>query len=110
LVRLIKRIQALGFSLKEVKTVLALGRGSSATIGDAATLLQSKLEEFDARIAELQELRQALAAMVNSHRRGATMPFAPAFQNYVRQLSAEALADDDGKPPDRKRDQVKKIP
>jgi DNA-binding transcriptional MerR regulator len=40
LVRLIKRIQALGFSLKEVKAVLALGRGPSATIGDAASLLE----------------------------------------------------------------------
>ncbi len=91
LVMLIKRIQALGFSLKEIKAVLALGRGPSATIGDAASLLESKLEEIDAKIAELRELRQALAKMVKTHRQGAAVPFAPAFQDYVRQLSAEAL-------------------
>ncbi len=110
LVRLIKHIQALGFSLKEIKAVLALGRGRSATAGDAASLLESKLEKIDAKIAELRELRQALAKMVKAHRQGAAIPFAPAFQDYVRQLSGEALAGDNGRAGDRKRDQAKKIP
>jgi MerR family transcriptional regulator, copper efflux regulator len=110
LVRLIKRIQALGFSLKEIKVVLALGRGPSATIGDAASLLESKLEEIDAKIAELRELRQTLAKMVKTHRQGAAVPFAPAFQDYVRRLSEESLADDNGRASDRKRDQPRKIP
>ena len=61
LVRLIKHIQALGFSLQEVRAVLALGRGPSATVADAASLLESKLEQIDAKIAELRELRQSLA-------------------------------------------------
>ena len=104
LVRLVKRIQALGFSLKEIKAVLALGRGPSATVGDAASLLESKLEEIDAKIAELRELRQALAKMVKTHRQGAAMPFAPAFQDYVRQLSGEAPAGDYGRAGDRLRD------
>lgn len=109
LVRLIKHIQAHGFSLKEVKAVLTLGRGPSATIGDAASLLESKLEEIDARIAELRELRQALAMMVKSHREGAAVPFAPRFQDYVRQLSEEALELDHGKTGDQKRDPAKKF-
>jgi DNA-binding transcriptional MerR regulator len=110
LVRLIKRIQALGFSLKEIKAILALGRGPAATMGDAASLLESKLGEIDARISELEELRQALAQMVKSHRHGAAVPFAPAFQDYVRQLSREALAGENGRAVDRKRVRAKKIP
>ena len=110
LVMLIKRIQALGFSLKEIKAVLVLGRGRSSTVGDAASLLESKLEEIDAKIAGLRELRRTLAKMVKTHRQGAAVPFAAAFQDYVRQLSAEAIAGDNGKAGDRKRDQRKEIP
>jgi MerR family mercuric resistance operon transcriptional regulator len=109
LVRLVKRIQALGFSLKEIKAVLALGRGLSATIGDPASLIQSKVEEIDAKIAELRELRQALVTMVTSDRKAPAAPFAPVFQDYVRQLSEEALAGDHARAGDRKRDQPKKI-
>jgi MerR family mercuric resistance operon transcriptional regulator len=110
LVRLIKRIQALGFSLKEIKAILALGRGPSTTVGDAASLLESKVEEVDAKIAELRELRQALAEMVKTHRQGAAVPFAPAFQNYIRQLSEEALARDNERDGERKRYPAKKLP
>jgi MerR family mercuric resistance operon transcriptional regulator len=109
LVRLIKHIQALGFSLKEVKAVLALGRGPSATVGDAASLLESKLEKIDARIAELRELRQALTKMVQTHRQGAAVPFAPEFQDHIRQLSEQALAHDNGKTGARNRDPAKKF-
>ena len=79
-------------------------------MADAASLLESKVEEIDARIAELQKLRQALAEMVKTHRQGAEVPFAPAFQDFVRQLSGEALAGDNAKAGNRKRDQAKKIP
>jgi hypothetical protein len=79
-------------------------------VGDAASLLESKLEEIDARIAELQELRQALAEMVKTHRHGAAVPFAPAFQDYIRQLSDEALLGDNGRTGDRNQDRAKKIP
>jgi MerR family transcriptional regulator, copper efflux regulator len=110
LVRLTKRIQALGFSLKEIRAVLALGKAPSSTMGDAASLLQSKVEEIDAKIADLRKLRQVLAEMVTTHRHGAAVPFAPAFQDFVRQLSEEALAGDVGSPRERKPGQAKKSP
>jgi DNA-binding transcriptional MerR regulator len=110
LVRLTKRIQALGFSLKEIKAILALGSAPSATMADAASALESKVEEIDAKIAELRKLRQVLAEMVKTHRQGANVPFAPAFQEFVQRLSGEALAGDDGRAGDGKPAQPKKIP
>jgi MerR family transcriptional regulator, copper efflux regulator len=109
LVILIKRIQALGFSLKEIKEILALRKAPSITLGDAAARLQSKIEEIDAKIGELRGLRNALAKMVKSHRQGAALPFAQAFEDHVQQLSDEAIAEDNEKTRDRKRDQGKKI-
>jgi DNA-binding transcriptional MerR regulator len=108
LVILIKGIQALGFSLKEIKAILALGKAPSTTVGDAAVRLEAKLAEIDAKIAELRQLRNALAKMVKSHRHGASMPFAPAFEEHVQQLSREALAKDKEKARDRIRRPTKK--
>jgi DNA-binding transcriptional MerR regulator len=106
---LIKRIQALGFSLKEIKELLALSKAPSTTMHDAADRLQSKLEEIDARIRELHELRSTLVKMVQSHRQGATRSFAPAFLDHIRQLSAETIAEDDEKPRDGRLHRPNKI-
>jgi DNA-binding transcriptional MerR regulator len=106
---LIKRIQVLGFSLKEIKEILALSKAPSTTMHDAADRLQSKLEEIDAKIHELQALRGTLAKMVKSHRQGPTRSFAPAFLDHIRQLSLETIAQDDEKRRDGKRHPPKKI-
>jgi hypothetical protein len=47
--------------------------------------------------------------MVKTHRQGAAMPFAKAFENHVQQLSSMAMATDNEKIRDQKRNQVKKI-
>jgi DNA-binding transcriptional MerR regulator len=108
LVILIKRIQALGFSLKEIKEILALRKLPSTTFGDAAVRLQSKIEEIDRKIGELRGLRNTLADMVKTHSEGAATPFAPAFENHVRELSLEAIAEENGKLSDRNRERKKK--
>jgi MerR family mercuric resistance operon transcriptional regulator len=97
LVRFVKRIQALGFSLKEIKAILALGKATSTTVGDAAAFLESKIEEIDTKISGLREVRNALAKMVESHRQGAAERFAPLFQEYVRQLSGDPVAENNPK-------------
>src|SRR5215470_13006837 len=50
LVRLIKHVQGLGFSLKEIKGFLALRKSPSATLESATAGLASKIEEVDAKI------------------------------------------------------------
>jgi DNA-binding transcriptional MerR regulator len=109
LVMLIKRIQAVGFTLKDIKAIMAFGKASSSTLGDVTTHLESKIEEIDAKITELQKLRKNLMTMVKTHRQGAAMPFAPLFEDYVQQLSGQAIAEDNEKTKDRKRKKAKKI-
>lgn len=61
LVRLIRLAQGLGFSLAEIGALLR-GLGDGLEAEEVATLLQGKLEEIDARIAAMQELREVIAA------------------------------------------------
>jgi DNA-binding transcriptional MerR regulator len=110
LVILIKHIQALGFSLKEIREIMALRKLPSTTFGDAAVRLQSKIEEIDKKIGELRRLRNTLAKMVKTHRLGAATPFAPAFENHVQELSQEAITKENGKLLDQSRKRKNKIP
>jgi len=109
LVILIKRIQALGFTLKEIEAIMAFRQARSTTLGDVASRLESKIGEIDAKIGELRKLRNNLRKMVKSHRQGAAVPFAPLFEDYIQQLSGEAIAEDNEKTKDRKRKKAKKI-
>jgi MerR family transcriptional regulator, copper efflux regulator len=92
LVRIIKHLQGLGFSLKEIKELLARRKLRSVTLGTASEKLASKIGELDAKIAQLQGIRATLAQMLESHRERADVPFAPLFDKHVEQLASEALA------------------
>ena len=58
-VHFIKRAQALGFSLDEIR--INLSRVGRSPCSGVRRLLQQKLEDVDRRIAELSEFRQELA-------------------------------------------------
>lgn len=84
--RVVKAAQRLGFTLDEVAELLELGRHhhSGADTGLAA-LAREKLAEVDARIADLQVIRERLAAaievgcddlMVCAGTAGCPLPFA----------------------------------
>jgi MerR family transcriptional regulator, copper efflux regulator len=92
IVRIIKHLQRLGFSLKEIKELLARRRLRSVTLGTASEKLASKIGELDVKIAELQGIRATLAQMLENHRQRADVPFAPLFDKHVEQLASEALA------------------
>ena len=109
LVILIKRIQSLGFTLKEIEAIMAFRQARSTTLGDVTSRLESKIGEIDAKIGELRKLRNTLRKMVKSHRQGAAVPFAPLFEDYIQQLSGEAMAEDNEKAKDRKQKKAKKI-
>ena len=92
IVRLIKHIQGLGFSLKEIKGLIALRMSPSATLESTCGSLERKLEEIDAKISTLAAIRSTLAQMIESHRRGGNKPFAPAINRHVEKLANEAIA------------------
>lgn len=61
-VRFIKRAQQLGFSLAEVKNLLALDDGQSCS--KAQGLAEMKLATIEARIADLQRMRRTLKDLI----------------------------------------------
>ena len=60
--RFIKRAQALGFSLEEIATLLAVDQGSHCA--ETRELAAAKLALVDAKMRDLKAMRSALAAMV----------------------------------------------
>jgi len=73
--RFIRRAQALGFTLKEVRDLLSLsGRRDVAQVRRAA---QKKLADVERRIAALEQVRQGLATLIAAcpgHGRAADCP------------------------------------
>ena len=63
-VQFIKKAQALGFTLEEIKVILGLREQGRAPCRCVADVGKKHLRELDARIAALQALQRALAAAV----------------------------------------------
>jgi len=63
-VQFIKKAQALGFTLEEIKDILGLREQGRAPCRCVADVARKHLGELDARIAALQEFRRSLAAVV----------------------------------------------
>lgn len=62
--RFIRRAQALGFTLKEVKELLALS--AQRDVGRVKRSAQTKLVDVEARIAALERVRDGLAKLITA--------------------------------------------
>ncbi|AWI80580.1 MAG: MerR family transcriptional regulator [Betaproteobacteria bacterium HGW-Betaproteobacteria-13] len=81
--RAVRRAQQLGFSLEEIDGLLALNEDTDRD--RARALAQSKIELLDARIRQMQEMRNALTELVGCCQR----TDAPAPCPILRALSTE---------------------
>lgn len=63
-VRFIRKAQALGFSLEEIKEILGLSRQGASPCGRVQAALAEKLGEVDRRLTELSSFRNELAALI----------------------------------------------
>lgn len=63
-VRFIRKAQAIGFSLDEIKEIIALAQKGKSPCGRVQTALAGKLEEVDRRLKDLSDFRDDLAALV----------------------------------------------
>lgn len=63
-VQFIKKAQALGFTLEEIKEILDLRKKGGAPCRSVADAGKKHLQELDARIVALKEFRRELAAVV----------------------------------------------
>ncbi len=65
-VRFIKRAQGLGFTLKEIHELLVLRTQKTADCADVLAVTQTKIEDIDAKVRELQGMRNALARVAST--------------------------------------------
>jgi MerR family copper efflux transcriptional regulator len=78
--RFIRRAQKLGFSLKEIRALLSLS--ALRNVAQVKRAAQDKLADVDARIADLQRVRNGLASLVKAcpgHGRAADCPILQAL-------------------------------
>lgn len=61
--RFIRRAQALGFSLDEIGDLLALSDNPTASAGRVKRITQSKIDDIEQRIRDLQRVKQALSGL-----------------------------------------------
>jgi len=92
IVRLIKYVQGLGFSLKEIKQLMALRKSPSATLLSTCGILENKIDEIDAKIAALAAIRSTLAGLLEFHQQRGSASFAQALDRHVEELSSEAVS------------------
>jgi Cu(I)-responsive transcriptional regulator len=63
--RFIRRSRDLGFTIKEIQTLLGLWNNRRRASGDVKKLALKHIADLDARIAEMQGMRQALHQLAN---------------------------------------------
>jgi MerR family transcriptional regulator, copper efflux regulator len=65
-VRFIKRAQELGFSLKEIKELLALRIAPSSTRADVRKRAGTKVADIDGKIEHLRDMKKALERLIDA--------------------------------------------
>jgi DNA-binding transcriptional MerR regulator len=63
-VRFLKRAQELGFTLRELKLMLAMSRSTKLKRRDLDAIGAEKLAEIDARIVDLRRVRRAISGLL----------------------------------------------
>ncbi len=64
-IRFIKRAQAAGFTLEEIKGLLAIQHDPEGTAGSVWQIVDVKIADIDARIRALQMMRQTLVNLLD---------------------------------------------
>ncbi|MEO8467057.1 MAG: heavy metal-responsive transcriptional regulator [Gammaproteobacteria bacterium] len=62
--RFIRRAKDLGFTLREIRELLALSHDRERGVGDVKRLAQQRLAEIEHRIAELQRVERGLKQLI----------------------------------------------
>jgi Hg(II)-responsive transcriptional regulator len=92
LVQFVKRAQALGFSLREVKELLGLREVPHATCGDVVVLARHKIEEIDAKINDLRAMREALTELLKRCTGRAPIVQCPIIESLLDEPKSRAKA------------------
>jgi MerR family transcriptional regulator, copper efflux regulator len=80
--RFIRRARNLGFSMKEIGMLVSLWQSETRSSAEVRALAVHHLREMDARISEMQEMRAALAGLVEQCR-GNEKPACPILESLA---------------------------
>lgn len=86
----VRRATALGFSLAEVKSLLTLRVSSRMPCERVRERALTKLADIDRRIAELQEMRDALARLASGCESGEALGSCPFLDELGRPLAGQS--------------------
>lgn len=78
--RFIRRAKELGFTLKEIKSLLELRLDTSATRNDVRQQAQAKVADMDAKIADLQRMRDVLQKLISKCHGGGSITGCPILE------------------------------
>lgn len=81
-VRFVKRAQELGFTLKEIRELLALRASPRARCADVCARAEVKLADIDAKLRSLRAMRRALAKLMEECQRGAPTSECPILDSF----------------------------
>lgn len=76
IVSFIRQAQRLGFTLEQIKDIVAIKRNGRCPCPHVRDLVQRKVGELDQQLSDLQVVRDGLRAMLKGWRRGRRMPAA----------------------------------
>ncbi len=68
LLSFIRRAQRLGFTLEEIKEIVAIKRAGRAPCPHVRDLVRRKTSELDQKLSDLMEIRKGLRALLNGWR------------------------------------------
>jgi DNA-binding transcriptional MerR regulator len=91
----VRRATALGFSLAEVKSLLSLRVSSRTPCERVRERALAKLTDIERRIAELQDMRDALARLASGCENGAAQGSCPFLDELGRPLDAATCCDEE---------------
>ena len=83
-IRSIKRAQQLGFSLEEIRELLAMRVNAKARCGDVLAQAERKIEEIDAKIESLRAVRQSLGRLTEACRMEQPVTECPILVAFTR--------------------------
>ena len=63
--KFIKRVQALGFSLREISDILSLRMEPGSTCGDMKARVEAKIEDVEHKIDALRQMKEVLLNLVS---------------------------------------------
>jgi Cu(I)-responsive transcriptional regulator len=80
--RFVKRARTLGFSIEEIRALLALWRDRHRPSAEVKRVALTRIAELDAKLAELQAMRDTLDHLVR-HCRGDARPTCPILEDLA---------------------------